>query len=659
MDLSEQLHRLSDDLRDQMERLRVTLQSIGDAVISTDDHGRIALMNPVAEDLTGWSQPEALGRPISEVFQIINELTQLPVENPCERALREGVVLGLANHTILIARDGRKHAIDDSAAPIKDKQGRIVGAVFVFRDVTEKRQLELARSRLAAIVESSDDAIISKTLDGTITSWNNSAERLFGYTAAEAIGQPISMLAPEDRVDEMPAILARLRRGERIDHFHTVRRRKNGEIVHISLTVSPIRNDRGEVVGASKIVRDISENMRLAAERERLLASEQAARLEAERADAIKDEFLATVSHEVRTPLNAILGWTHLLQSGRLSADEVREGLEIIERNTRVQARIIEDLLDMSRIMSGKISLEIVPVELQSVIESALAALRPAADANGLVLQTKFEGTSGSVLGDPGRLEQVISNLLSNAIKFTPSGGRVEIRLTRAGSHVEIEVADTGRGIAPDFLSHVFERFRQADSSSRREHGGLGLGLAIVKQLVELHGGTVQASSPGEGQGATFTVVLPMHGLPESESLLPAAGAPGDSPSLAQVKIVAVDDNLDTLHLVQRVLSSCGALVAVANCASKGFELLKHVRPHVLVSDIGMAGEDGYDLIKKVRALDAETGGNTPAAALTAFARPDDRKRILLAGFQTHIPKPIDPPELIAAVAALAGRAGR
>jgi PAS domain S-box-containing protein len=645
------------------ERLRVTLASIGDGVISTDDHGRVAFVNPVAEALTGWKETDARGKPLSEVFRIVNELTGLPAENPVERVLREGITLGLANHTMLIARDGRATAIDDSAAPIRDAQGNIRGVVFVFRNVTERRKLEVAAGRLAAIVESSDDGIISKSLDGIITTWNASAERIFGYAATEAIGQPISILAPKDHLDEMPDILARIRRGQRIDHFETIRCRKDGTRIHVSVSISPIRNEHNEVIGASKTVRDITERLRAEEQLQALLLAEQSARAEAERANRMKDEFLATVSHEIRTPLNAILGWAHLLRTGQLTTSETQEALDIIERNTRDQARIIEDILDMSRIVSGKIALDFGPVELQSVIEAALATVRPAAEAKGIILDSELDSTTGPVLGDAGRLQQVVWNILSNAIKFTPKAGRVELRLSRVGSNIVTSITDTGVGIGSDLLPYVFDRFRQADSSSRRIHGGLGLGLAIAKQLVDLHGGQITVSSSGEGKGSRFVVALPVRALQSEQEPNENAVAPfqpsAPSPSLLNLTVLVVDDDNDSLRLVQRLLMSQGAAVVTASSAGEAFDLLREYRPHVLISDIGMPNEDGYDLMKRVRSLDSAEGGDTPAAALTAFARSEDRTRALLAGYQTHVVKPVDPSELIAVVAALAGRTGR
>lgn len=410
--------------------------------------------------------------------------------------------------------------------------------------------------------------------------------------------------------------------------------------------------------------REVRERRRAEYERDQLLSSERAARTEAERASQMKDEFLATLSHELRTPLNAILGWSQLLRSGAMSPEEVRQGLDTIERNARVQTQIIEDLLDMSRIISGKIRLDVQPVEIFPVIEAALETVRPAAEAKGIRLQKILDPLSSPVMGDPNRLQQVIWNLLSNAIKFTSRGGRVQVILERVNSHIEISIRDTGQGIRPEFLPHVFERFRQADSSTTRRHGGLGLGLAIVKNLAELHGGSVRAKSPGEGKGSTFIVTLPLAvlhpGYTEERREHPRVplGAVTEMapPSLGGVKVLVVDDEPDARELVRRVLAGADADVKISASALEALEILSWWRPDVVISDIGMPGHDGYELIRMIRSLDADKGGRTPAVALTAFARSVDRRRVLLSGFQMHVSKPVEPSELIAVVASLASR---
>ncbi|UQA63940.1 response regulator [Polyangium aurulentum] len=411
---------------------------------------------------------------------------------------------------------------------------------------------------------------------------------------------------------------------------------------------------------------DVTEQRRYAQEREELLASERAARAEAERASRLKDDFLATVSHELRTPLNAILGYAQLLRHGVMPAHKVSDGLEVIERNARIQTQIIEDILDMSRIVSGKMRLDVQRVELSSVIEAAMDTVRPAADARGIRLIKTLDPLTGPIAGDPSRLQQVVWNLLTNAIKFTPKGGLVQVVLERINSHLEVSVSDNGPGIKPEFLPHVFDKFRQADASTTRKHGGLGLGLAIVRNLVEMHGGSVRVHSEGEGKGATFTVALPVsavHASPESEERVhprsPSMGMPlRDRPSLSSVTVLVVDDEPDARELVRRLLEDCGARVTTAGSAQEALDLLDRERVDVLVSDIGMPGEDGYELVRRVRARGPGRQGGVPAAALTAFARSEDRTRALRAGYQTHISKPVEPMELLFAVASLAGKTG-
>jgi PAS domain S-box-containing protein len=418
-----------------------------------------------------------------------------------------------------------------------------------------------------------------------------------------------------------------------------------------------------EPLSMSGVTLDITERKRVEQEREALLESERAARGDAERANHIKDEFLATLSHELRTPLNAILGWAQLLTRATPDAEELKQGLETIERNARAQTQLIEDLLDMSRIISGKIRLDVRSIDPMACIEAAIETVRPAADAKSIRIMKVLDPQAGPVTGDANRLQQVFWNLLSNAIKFTPKGGKVEILLKRVNSHIEITVADTGQGIHPDFLPAVFDRFRQADASTTRTHGGLGLGLAIVKQLVELHGGTIEAKSAGPGQGSTFVVSLPVT-IVHSRLPVDAAARPApirapqvdrDAESLKGICVLVVDDEPDARALVKRILEECGAAVQTAGSAAEALEMLSDLRPDLVISDIGMPELDGYEFIRRVRAL--ATGARMPAIALTAFARSEDRTRALRAGFVAHVAKPVEPAELVAAVASISGRA--
>ena len=484
------------------ERLRTTITSIGDAVIATDTDGRITLMNPVAETLTAWTMADAAGRPLQDIFVIVNEESRHPVDSPVDKVFREGGICGLANHTILIAKDGREIPIDDSAAPIRTRDGQIVGAVLIFRDVTERRRHEQTINRLAAIVDASEDAILTKTIDGTITSWNEGAAWMFGYPEADVIGRPVAMLVPSDRVVEEKEFFRRIGRGERVQHFETERIAKDGRRVQVSVSLSPLKSAAGSVIGISTIARDVTEQVSL-------LTAERRARAEAERANRTKDQFLAVLSHELRQPLNTMLGWLRLLRSRHVDPAQAARALAALDRSTQAQARMIDDLLDIARIEAGKLTLQREPVDLGPLISDWVESFQQEATAKAVKLGPLAGAVTATVSADADRLRQVVMNLLANAIKYTPSGGRIQVRMTGEDGVVRIAVSDTGAGIDRDLLPHVFEQFRQADSRDAGRQSGLGLGLAIVRELVEMHEGTVEAQSDGPGRGATFTVTLP------------------------------------------------------------------------------------------------------------------------------------------------------
>ena len=866
---------------------------------------------------------EIIGKTVREALP---EVVEQGFVELLDSVYQTGKVIERRGERILVERTKGKPCeeryIDFVYQPNRDPDGAIIGIFVQGVDVTERERAEVTARRLASIVDSSDDAIVGKDLSSMVTSWNAGAERIFGYSAQEMVGQSIKRIIPAHLQHQEDEILARISSGQRVDHLETTRQTKGGELRDISVTISPIKDSGGKVVGVSKVARDITErkgaetrlraseqrfrqlwatttdailimdadqhieyanpaveqvfgftpeevmtqgltllmperlhephrqgmkrylatgkrkldwrateipalhqggyefpieiafshfheegrdlfaafmrditdrkqaqealqrseslfreladampnivwaaqpdgqvdyyNRRwyeftgsdvgasgegswmpilhpadqqtareswarsietgepyelefryrresdgeyrwhlgralpvrdgsgaiqrwfgtstdihdqkvLQQQNEQLLHSERAARGEAERASRMKDEFLATLSHELRTPLNAILGWVQILSGGGTpAAEDLTQGIEVIERNARAQAKIIEDLLDMSRIISGKIRLDVQRVELASITLAAVESIRPAAEAKGVALSAIIDPAAKPVSGDPNRLQQVFWNLLSNAVKFTPRGGKVQVLLERVNSHLELSVLDTGQGIRPEFLPHVFDRFRQADASTIRKHGGLGLGLAIVKQLVELHGGTVRVKSAGEGTGSTFIVALPLSPIndddPEvSERRHPAAPStlPLDFHScikLKGVKILVVDDELDARMLVRRLLHECDAIVRIAGSAEEAMDLIAAEVPEVIVSDIGMPGEDGYSLIRRVRALPPEKGGLTPAVALTAYARAEDRMRAVLAGFQMHIAKPVERAELLTMVSSLAAR---
>lgn len=1104
-------------LADSRKRLATILASISDAVIATDVDGRVTFMNGVAQSLTGWSEEDAGGKPIQELFTIIDEATAEAIASPVATALGETAASIAGGHALLLAKDGKATPVEENNSLVKDDEGRTTGVVLVFRDITQRRRAEQAlrekeerfrtmadtapvmlwlsdadglctffnrpwldftgrtmeqevgygwadnvhpndlrqcmdtytssvkarksfsveyRLRrydgeyrwvldsgvpryakggefigfagscfdiadrkdveaasyfLASIVQSSEDGIIGKTLDGAIVSWNRAAERLYGYTADEVKEKHIRVLTPPDRIDELSNIFQALRQGESIPHLETVRQTKDGRMIDVALTISPIRDEAGHITGASTIVRDITDRKRVEQERSllatqienererlhnvvanvpgvvweawgqpdeasqridfvsehvekmlgygvnewlstpnfwlsivhpedkkraaqeaaaifgsrkggtsrfrwlakdgrvlcveaqsvvmcddadnpigmrgvtmditerkraedsqrflaeasgllgssldyettlasvaklavpkladwctvhiaeengelrqlavahadpakierarelrrrypldldapigvpnvfrtgraefypqidvqnlerafrnaelarilqeeglrscmivplvarnrtlgtitlvtaesgrhydqtdlalaedlahrialavdnarlyreaqeavsareealrlnnELLDREHSAREEAEAANRAKDEFLATVSHELRTPLNAILGWAHMLRNNKLDQTTQARALETVERNAKSQAQLIEDILDVSRIVTGKVRLDVRRVELVPVVEAALDSVRPAADAKDIRIEAILDPRAGPISADPDRLQQIVWNLASNAVKFTPKGGRLQIRLERVSSHIEIVVSDTGQGISAEFLPYVFDRFRQADATSTRRYGGLGLGLAIVRHLVEMHGGTVRAESPGEGKGATLTVTLPLmvvHADPsDGERIHPASGGSTSlepPPRLEGVSVLVVDDERDTREMLKIMIGQLGAEVKACASSSEAMTMLRDWRPDVIVSDIEMPDEDGYELIRRVRRLEATRGvSQVPAVALTAYARVEDRMRALAAGYQMHIAKPAEPAELAAVIASLTG----
>jgi len=615
--------------------------------------GGILEWNKGCEQLYGYDRDQAMGRISHELLKTESHLSS--ANEYQDELKRDGQWSGVLRH---IASDGREVWVESRQQIIDSDNKRVV--LETNRDITEELRGEESRARLAAIVASSNAAIIGKTLEGIITNWNEGARRIFGYSEEEVVGKSVNILIPEERPDEEPAIIERLKRGERVDHYQTVRVRKDGRRIDISLTISPIRNSLGQIVGASKIARDISESKRLQEERERLLAKEQSAREQAEMANRVKDEFVATVSHELRTPLNAILGWSSMLLGGKLKDADSRRALETIERNARSQAQLIEDILDVSRSISGKLRLDLKAVELISVIRAAVDAVRPAAEKKDIQLQLLLDPAADHVRADPTRMQQIIWNLVANAIKFTPKGGSVQVRLDRFESKVQVTVSDTGEGISAEFLPFVFNQFQQGDGTTTRRHGGLGLGLAIARHLVEMHGGTIEAASEGLGKGATFTVSIPVMALRSpSGSLLEAETASmhpetvsnhQSAPNLKGLRILAIDDEADVRDMLRTLLEDYGANVLTAASAKEGLEAFAGWRPHVLISDIGMPEEDGYSLIRKVRALSIEEGSEVPAIALTGYVRVEERMRALEAGFQMFVPKPVETNELISII---------
>jgi PAS domain S-box-containing protein len=752
---------------DSREVFRVTLRSIGDAVITTDTGARITYVNEVAEALTGWSYAEALGQPLDDVFRIVNETTRKPVDNPAFRALRQGVVVGLANHTVLIRKDGSECPIDDSAAPIRNEQGHVSGCVLIFRDVTAQRMLERDRANqlltarlLASIVESSNDAIISKSLEGIIQSWNAAAERLFGYKAEEAIGRHISLVIPPERVDEEDEIIASLRAGKRIEHYETERVRSDGERIIVSLTISPIKDDAGNVVGASKIVRDVTERKRVERDREMFVTlienttdfigmsdrkgfpffinraglqmvgldsieeargtlvqefffpedqqwisdeffpsvlenghgeveirfrhfktgeprwmaykvltlkdSENQAigfatvsqditdrkrlednlrRLAADLSenDRRKNEFLATLAHELRNPLAPMSNMLEVLKRADGNADILKRAHETIERQLGQMVRLVDDLLDLNRITHDRLELRRSEVEFSSVIQQAVEVARPLIDAAGHQLTVTLPDEPIYLNADRMRLAQVFGNLLNNSSKYTKPGGNLSLTAKRCGDEVAVTVKDNGAGIPADKLDSIFDMFMQVDRTAERSQGGLGIGLTLVKRLVEMHGGTIEPRSAGEGMGSEFVVRLPVLRGPTV-----AARSDGyrarETP--AQRRVLIVDDNRDSADSLALLLEITNNETYMAHDGVSALEAIEQHRPEVVLLDIGLPKLDGHEVCRRVR--EQPWGKSIVIIALTGWGQEDDRRKSHEAGFNGHLVKPVDYDQLLA-----------
>jgi PAS domain S-box-containing protein len=626
--------------------------SSDDAIISKTLDGTVVTWNAAAERLFGYNAAEIIGRSIRLIV-------------PRDRQAEEDHVLSAVSRgetidhfeTVRRRKNGSIVPISLTVSPIRDAAGAIVGASKIARDLTRTDRIHRDALHLAAIVDSSDDAIVGKDLNSVVTSWNAAAERMFGYSAAEIVGKSVRVIIPDDRQHEEDDVLRRIRGGQRIEHYETSRRRKDGTLLPVSLTISPICNERGVVIGASKIARDISERLRADEERRRLLETTRSA-------NRLKDEFLATLSHELRTPLNAIVGYSRMLQSGMLAGSRKQtKALETLVRNATSLTQIVEDVLDVSRIVSGKLRLNVQAVDLSPIVREAAETSQPAADAKGIRLDVIVDPAATLVSGDPDRLRQVLWNLCSNAVKFSERGGRVQVRLQRLNSHIEITVTDTGIGIEPAFIPHLFERFSQADGGTSRVHTGLGLGLAISRHLIELQGGRISAHSDGLGRGSTFRIELPIRGVEaavgDEVRVHPATvdGAGTVSvPRLNGIRILVVDDDRDALALSREILEVTGATVTTADSGQDALDKLGKGITDVLIADLGMPRMDGFELIARVRASGDSAIREVPAAALTAFARSEDRVRAMRSGFEVHLSKPIEPGELMAAAATLARR---
>ncbi|HEX7437621.1 MAG TPA: PAS domain S-box protein [Caldimonas sp.] len=661
-------------LRQSERNFRLLVESVKDyAIFMLDPTGHVLTWNAGAQRFKGYAADEIIGQHFSRFYPPDALKAGLPAHE-LEVAEATGT---FEDEGWRVRKDGTLFWANVVITVLRDSSGELVGFAKVTRDLTQRRDheesLRQSEERFRLLVEGvSDYAIFMLDVNGIVATWNAGAQRIKGYDANEIIGRHFSTFYPADvRQSGWPdhELQVATEKGSFVDEGWRVR--KDGTTFWASVTITALRDSQGRLLGFAKLTRDLTDQKRAEAleiadqRREEILEAERNARIEAQRAIRIKDEFLATLSHELRTPLSSILGWTQILKrkADSLNPEELERGLDVIDRNARAQVRLIEDLLDLSRIMAGKVRLDLQQASMLDIVQSAIESAEPGARAKDIRLGAILDPNPPPVSADGGRLQQVVWNLLSNAIKFTPKGGQIQVVLQRVNSSIELSVSDTGIGIPESFLPHVFDRFSQKDASTTRSFGGLGLGLAISKQLVELHGGTIRASSRGEGLGATFFVQLPLS-IMQLQADAPARthptqeAAPTEDPTLprlAGIRILIVDDEADGRELLRRVLEDQSATVTALSSAEEALNELKKVRPHLIVSDVGMPLIDGYQFMRTLRAGEAK-GERVPALALTAFARAEDRKRALLAGYQAHLAKPFDVAELVLVAADLAGR---
>ena len=625
---------------------RKAIEDIRDyAIFLTDADGIITNWNIGAQHILGYSEEEIVGKDASKFFTPEDRAKNVP-----QKELATAATVGRAeDERWHMRRNGSRFWASGVVTPVRDHAGKLIGFSKVMRDMTERNKLTEERDRFFAL---SMDMLCIVHLDGRFQRVNPAFHEALGFSEDELLGMSIfELVHPDDRAHTASGY-DNLLTGEPIKSMENRLRTKNGTYKWVSWSYFPVPEDGL----AFAVGRDVTE-LRQMHEVLRLRAAEL------EDANRVKDEFLATMSHELRTPLTSILGWARLLGSNRLSEKEKERAVDVIQRNAQAQSKLIEDLLDVSRIITGKLRIEVLPVSFTSITESAINSLRPAIDAKQLQLEKTIDPAAGPILGDPARLEQIVANLLSNAIKFTPAGGRIDVRLECRDSHVRLEIKDTGVGISAEHLPHIFERFRQVDSTNMRAHGGLGLGLAIVDYLVRQQAGTVRADSEGIGKGATFSVEFPLtseisYSTPAtvSDVFVTALNAHSEvlvEGRLKHRRILIVEDDADTQELLKTVLTRHGAQVSAVSSCTRALAEIARAKPDVIISDIGMAGENGYELIRKIRSLDPEAGGHIPAIALTAYAGTADRRRSLLAGFQTHMAKPVDPDDLLAVILSL------
>ncbi|MDZ8228196.1 MAG: PAS domain S-box protein [Nostoc sp. ChiVER01] len=649
-------------LRQQEDQLRLITNAVPVQISYVDNEQCYRFNNKGYEDWYEIPASEIYGKHIRE---IVGESVYQSILPYIETVLSGEQV---TYETQVPDKNGTNHYLNVSYVPQFSQQGKVEGFVALITDITLHKLAEAA-------LKQSDKRLRTLTEKVRVIPWEvNATTGNFTYVGPQTVdilGYPLSDWYTDNfwekymhSEDRKWAIQYCQESSLSLNNYEFEYRMlaADGRVVWLYDIVNVVRDENGPQLLHGFMI-DITDRKQAEQEREQLLKREQTARADAEAANRMKDEFLATLSHELRTPLNAVLGWAQLLRNRKFDETTTARALETIERNTKSLAQLIEDVLDVSRIIRGTLHLNIHRVKLVPLVEAAIDTVYPAAQAKEISINCKFDPEVGVVVGDGNRLQQVVWNLLSNAVKFTPKGGRIDVQLERIESSVQIRVSDTGVGIAAEFLCHVFERFYQQDSSITRSHGGLGLGLAIVRHLVELHGGTVSAESPGIGQGATFIVNLPMKAVYVDANTAEQLSPVGDTqdtnnylPKLDDLRVLIVDDEADARHLLTTILGQYGAQVMAAPSASDALLALQEFRPHILVSDIGMPQEDGYTLIRQIRALPADQGGRIPAVALTAYARAEDRTQALLAGFQLHVPKPVNPGELAAVIANLTGR---
>ena len=618
---------------------RLLVESVREyAIFALDRTGHVLTWNPGAERFKGWKAEEIIGRHFSTFYPPEDIAAGKP-----SRELREAERLGsIEDDGWRLRKDGTRFWANVTITALRDDSGQLIGFAKVTRDMTERRaaeqQLRENEARFRLIVHSVRDyAIFMLDPNGRVATWNEGAERIKGYTADEIIGQHFSVFYPQDAiVTQFPQYELKVATATGRFEDEGWRVRKDGSLFWASVIITALRDETGKLVGFAKVTRDLTERRRA---QERALAdARRVADMEA--SNRAKSEFLATLSHELRTPLNAIVGWVHVLQTSALASDDQRrQALSAIDRNARIQTRLIEDLLDVSRMIQGRVSLTVAPQDLRDVIDAAVETTRPAAAAKEIVIACDHWNEPVPVIADEHRLQQVIWNLLANSVKYTPRGGRIDVSLKAEAGRAIVRVSDSGEGIDPAFLPHVFEPFRQGTTTATRS--GLGLGLAIVRRLVDLHGGRISVESAGVGQGATFIVSLPM-ALSVAET--GAIDVPPE-PRFGRLRVLVAEDDADSAAAVTAILQLHGCETQTASTASECLRLAREWQADVLICDVGLPDDDGYGLLRRLRSL--PEGEHLPAIALTAYSRPEDRARALAAGFRAHLSKPLDPEQLL------------